>query len=191
MPLADERDWRIIVVRQAGCRVGSPSDVPGCTEYTEQAIAWLLETRPDYVVEHRAPPPAPTRPEHDDWGWAEAIAPVAHSGIPVVNIRDNPRWELDMPECVQRYGVDDPRCWARRSDKLAESWPLGALADLPNQHFLDLSDWICPPGKVSICPGVIGNTYVYMDCNHLSRTYIEIHGRRVRRTPGRARWSMG
>lgn len=172
VPLADERDWRIIVYVRPACRVGSPSEVPGCTEYTERAITWLLNTRPDYVVSTGSSTRA-SDPEHDDWGWAAAIAPVAHSGTPVVNIRDNPRWERDMPECVQRYGVDDPRCWARRSDKLAESWPLGALADLPNQHFLDFSDWVCPPRKVSICPAVIGNTYVYMDSNHLTRTYIE------------------
>ena len=81
-----------------------------------------------------------------------------------------------MPECVQRYGADDPRCFARRSDKLAEQWPIGGLADLPNQRFLDFSDWLCPPGKVAVCPGVIGNTYVYMDSNHLSRAYLESMG---------------
>ena len=29
---------------------------------------------------------------------------------------------------------------------------------------------------MSICPGVIGNTYVYMDSNHLSRAYLESMG---------------
>ena len=30
-----------------------------------------------------------------------------------------PRWGFDMPECVQRYGVDDPRCSAPRAAKLS------------------------------------------------------------------------
>lgn len=30
-----------------------------------------------------------------------------------------------------------------------------------------------PAGKGVRVPGVIGNTYVYMDTNHLSRAYVE------------------
>lgn len=172
IPLASQRDWRVIAYVRPACRVGSPSEVAGCPEYSQQAVDWLLELQPDYVVSTGSSARADA-PEHDDWGWAEAIAPVAEAGITVVNIRDNPRWDVNMPECVQRYGADDPRCFARRSDKLAEQWPRGGLDTLPHQRFLDFSDWLCPPGKVSICPGVIGNTYVYMDTNHLSRTYVE------------------
>ena len=171
IPLASQRNWRVIAYVRPACRVGSPSDVPGCPEYSQQAIDWLLDLRPDYVVSTGSSARADAG-EHDDWGWAAAIAPVAKAGVTVVNIRDNPRWELSMPECVQRYGADDPRCFARRSDKLAEQWPIGGLADLPNQRFLDFSDWLCPPGKVAVCPGVIGNTYVYMDTNHLTRAYV-------------------
>ncbi len=172
VPLARERDWRVIAWVRPACRVGSPSEVPGCPEYTEIVVRWLLDTRPDWVVSTGSSATA-DGPDHDDWGWAEAIAPVAHAGIAVVNIRDNPRWGFDMPECVQRYGVDDPRCSAPRAAKLSDAWPIGALGELPNQYFLDFSDWFCPPTAVSTCPGVIGNTYVYMDTNHLSRAYLE------------------
>ncbi|MFT3876682.1 MAG: acyltransferase family protein [Propioniciclava sp.] len=172
IPLAQERDWRVIAYVRPACRVGSPSEAEGCPEYTREAIDWLLRIRPDFVVSTGSSTRADA-PEHDDWGWAEAIAPLAEAGLEIVNIRDNPRWPRDMPECAQRYGTDDPRCFALRSDKLAESWPRGALADLPHQHYLDFSDWFCPPGEVSVCPAVIGNTYVYMDTNHLSRAYVE------------------
>ena len=172
IPLAKERGWRLAAYGRAACRVGAPNLDPDCQLYGQEAVEWLLQTRPDQVVSVGSSTRTDA-PEHDDWGWAAAIAPVAHDGITVVNIRDNPRWAFDMPECVQRYGTDDPRCSDLRSAKLAESWPQGALADLPNQYFLDFSDWFCPPGRVSLCPGVIGNTYVYMDSNHLSRAYLE------------------
>ncbi|MDO5533337.1 MAG: acyltransferase family protein [Propionibacteriaceae bacterium] len=171
IPLAEERGWRLAAYGRAACRLGSPNTEPGCSEYQRAARDWLLATRPDQVVSMGSSTRVDA-PEHDDWGWAEAIAPVAHAGIAVVNIRDNPRWDFDMPECVQRYGTEDPRCSGRRADKLADEWPVGALADLPHQHYLDFSDWFCPPGKVSLCPGVIGNTYIYMDSNHLSRAYV-------------------
>lgn len=172
IPLASQENWQVIAYVRPACRVGSPSEIPGCPEYTTEAIAWLEEIRPDYVFSTGSSARA-SDSEHDDWGWASAIAPLAESGITVVNVRDNPRWEVNMPECVQRFGADDPRCFARRTEKLAETWPKGALESLPNQHYLDFSDWLCPPGKVSVCPGVIGNTYVYMDTNHLSRAYVE------------------
>ncbi|MFP5415903.1 MAG: acyltransferase family protein [Actinomycetes bacterium] len=172
IPLANQENWRVIAYVRPACRVGSPSDVPGCPEYTAEAVAWVLALQPDWVFSTGSSARA-DGPEHDDWGWASAVVPITEAGIPVVNIRDNPRWLSDMPECVQRYGVDDPRCFARRSEKLAEAWPKGALEGLDGHYFLDLSDWICPPGKVSLCPAVIGNTYVYMDTNHLSRAYVE------------------
>lgn len=172
IPLARQEGWRIVAYTRPSCRVGSPSPEADCLDYTAEAIDWLLRTRPDYVIGIGSTARG-NDIEVEDQGWAQAIAPVAEAGITVVNIRDNPRWEVDLPECVQRYGTDDPRCFARRSDKLAEQWPKGALADLPNQRFLDFSDWLCPPAKVPICPGVIGNTYVYMDGHHLSRAYLE------------------
>ena len=172
IPLAHEEGWRIVAYTRPSCRVGSPSTDADCTDYTGEAVDWLLRTRPDYVVGIGSAARGADI-EVEDLGWAQAIAPVAEAGITVVNIRDNPRWQVDMPECVQRYGIDDPRCLARRSDKLAEQWPKGVLADLPHQRFLDFSDWLCPPAKVSICPAVIGNTYVYMDGHHLSRAYLE------------------
>ncbi len=172
IPLASKENWRVIAYVRPACRIGSPSEVAGCPEYTAETLSWLSDLRPDYVFSTGSSA-RPHDSEHDDWGWASAIAPLARAGITVVNVRDNPRWDVNMPECVQRFGAGDPRCFARRTDKLAETWPKGALESLPNQHYLDFSDWLCPPGKVSVCPGVIGNTYVYMDTNHLSRAYIE------------------
>lgn len=35
---------------------------------------------------------------------------------------------------------------------------------------MDLGDFICARG---ICPGVVGNVYVYKDDNHPTRTHVE------------------
>lgn len=170
-PLAAEQHWRVIAHVMPACRVGSPSEGAGCPEYGAETIAWLLELHPDYVFSTGSSAQA-SDPEHDDWGWAAAIAPVAESGVQVVNVRDNPRWGFNMPECIQRYGSLDARCRAPRTEKLLDAWPKGGLETLPNMHYLDFSDWLCPPSPGSECLGVIGNTYVYMDTNHLSRTYV-------------------
>ena len=78
-----------------------------------------------------------------------------------------------MPECVQRWGVGDERCTAPRYEKLADEWPRESLAELPNMRWLDLTEYLCPGGRDAPCPGVLGNVYVYMDDNHISRTYVQ------------------
>lgn len=171
-PLAAEEGWRLIVNAMPACRIGSTRDLPGCPEYTPDTIAWLLELHPDAVV-GTGSMGHPDAPEEADVDYAEAIRPLAEAGITMVNIRDNPRWPFSMPECTQRFGSLDSRCRAPRAAKLAQEWPVGELATLPGQHFLDFSDWLCPPGPEAECLGVIGNIYVYMDDNHLSRTYVD------------------
>lgn len=125
---------------------------------------------PDHVVTigSRA---QPNGPELEVETYSEAIRPVVEAGIQVVNIRDNPRWTFAMPECVQRWGVDSPRCTAPRHEKLADEWPRETLQDLPNMRWLDFTEHFCPGGRDAPCPGVLGNVYVYMDDNHISRTY--------------------
>lgn len=171
IPLASKENWRVIAYVRPACRVGSPSEVAGCPEYTAETLSWLSDLRPDFVFSTGSSA-RPHDSEHDDWGWASAIAPLARAGDHGGQRPRQSALGCEHARVRPTLRCRRPRCFARRTDKLAETWPKGALESLPNQHYLDFSDWLCPPGKVSVCPGVIGNTYVYMDTNHLSRAYI-------------------
>ena len=58
-----------------------------------------------------------------------------------------------------------------RAQKLAPQNPADALTGRHGNFVsLDMSDWICPDGT---CPSRIGNRWVYMDDNHVTRTYME------------------
>ena len=74
-----------------------------------------------------------------------------------------------MAECVATKGADAPDCRPREQGLLAATNPLAALeAKLPGVAFVDMTDLICTGTE---CPGAVGNTYVYLDNNHLSRSY--------------------
>ena len=102
---------------------------------------------------------------------SNGIRPFTDAGIDVVGIRDNPRFPMNMPECVQRYGHNAPRCQVPLQESLSEFSPLDTYrGKVPGLYLMDLSDFICAGG---ICPAVVGNVYVYKDDNHLTKTYVE------------------
>ncbi|MDO5683351.1 MAG: acyltransferase family protein [Propionibacteriaceae bacterium] len=172
VPMAIERGWHLIMPNQPRCRITLPNPWSNedCLEYSRQMVDWIVTHRPDQVITVGSRAQA-AGPELEVETYADAIRPVADAGIQVVNIRDNPRWTFNMPDCVQRWGVASPRCTATRHEKLADEWPRETLADLPNMAYLDFTELLCPGGPDALCPGVLGNVYVYMDDNHISRTY--------------------
>jgi hypothetical protein len=101
----------------------------------------------------------------------EGIKPFTDAGMDVVGVRDNPRFAINMPECVQKYGTDAPECNPPLGESLAAKSPLDAYrGKVDGLHLMDMSDFICANG---ICPAVVGNVYVYKDDNHLTKTYVQ------------------
>ena len=67
-------------------------------------------------------------------------------------------------------GKDNPDCRPAQANLLAAESPFAALeGKVRGMTFMDMTDLICDGTN---CPGVVGNTFVYLDNNHLSRTYV-------------------
>lgn len=168
--LAVRERWRLLVIIQPGCRFTLPNaqSTPECVQFNRDLTTYLLQLRPDwaFTVGTRAQAEGP---EQAIATYPEAARPLTEAGITIVNMRDNPRFTFKMPECVQRHGAADARCLPPVSAKLAAESPQRALEADPGMRTMDLTEYICPDG---FCSGVIGNVYVYMDDNHLSRTYV-------------------
>lgn len=172
-PIAEARGWELVSLLMPACRFGAESGTRNaeCNAYNRASAAYVLENRPDAVftvasLTHEEAPFETEVPE-----YLEGIRPIAEAGIEVVGIRDNPRFPINMPECVQRQGLDAPACNPPLRESLVEPSPLEAYrGKVDGLYLMDLSDFICVGG---ICPAVVGNIYVYKDDNHLSRTYVE------------------
>ncbi len=84
-------------------------------------------------------------------------------------LRDNPRFDHSVPDCVQNQPDDVDACGVDRAEVYAPTPPWTDLPDIPaNVAFIDIADAVCDPER---CPPVIGNVLVYLDDNHLTATF--------------------
>ncbi|MEU6250939.1 acyltransferase family protein [Glycomyces sp. NPDC047010] len=181
---AVEHGWRLLVLSKSSCQFTSEPGVeepdhepdPECAAYNEWALGQLEEVRPDLVV--TLADRAHTDDERAYPGFADQWRVLDGWGVPVLALRDLPRFADPVPECVARNGADacvfDPAPSHDRVD------PTGDLEDVPaNVSFADLTEYVCPGGE---CPATIGNILVYRDTSHLTDTYAATLAPVVERT---------
>lgn len=180
--MAESRGWRWILLTKPSCRFGGPSETRGgaCDDFNAAATDYVLEHRPDSVLTigtftalgPDAEGRTPGEQERVVPDYEAGIRPWLEAGIPVVGLRDTPRFVLPAPECVDRNGADSEACSAPESELMAETSPLEELAagGTLGEDFstMDMTDQLCPEGT---CRPVIGNVLLYMDESHLTSVY--------------------
>jgi peptidoglycan/LPS O-acetylase OafA/YrhL len=172
-PVARSHGWEVVTLLKGNCRFGgeSPDRDAECNAFNRASAQYVLDHKPDAVftvasLTHKDAPFETEVPR-----YLEGIKPFTDAGMDVVGIRDNPRFNINMPECVQKNGPRAEKCNVPVQESLADSSPLDAYRGrVPRLHLMDLSDFICAGG---ICPAVVGNVYVYKDDNHLTKTYVQ------------------
>lgn len=165
--LAEERDLAVLTLLRGGCTVGlfeesRNASQESCEPWVRASLDYAADIRPDavYIVMTRADADEPERLLD---GIDEAVESLRAAEIPVIGVRDNPRFSFDMYECA----TDDTTvCDVPREDVLAEENPAEAFSDVIT--VVDFTPWLCP---WDMCRATIGNIAVYIDDNHLSRTY--------------------
>lgn len=172
-PIAKAHGWEVVALLKGNCRFGaeSPERDADCNAFNKASAAYVMEHKPDavFTVASLTRKEAPFETEVP--GYLDGIRPFTEAGMDVVGIRDNPRFSINMPECVQKHGAEAPECNAPVGESLADSSPLDAYRGrVDGLHLMDMSDFICAGG---ICPAVVGNVYVYKDDNHLTKTYVQ------------------
>ncbi|AXJ08219.1 acyltransferase family protein [Arthrobacter sp. PM3] len=172
-PIAKSHGWEVVTLLKGNCRFGgeSPERDADCNAFNKASAQYVMDHRPDAVftvasLTHKEAPFETEVPQ-----YLEGIKPFTDAGMDVVGIRDNPRFTINMPECVQKNGEAAAQCNVPEQESLAGSSPLDAYrGKVPGLHLMDMSDFICANG---ICPAVVGNVYVYKDDNHLTKTYVQ------------------
>jgi peptidoglycan/LPS O-acetylase OafA/YrhL len=170
--IAEDEGAVVSLIFKGGCSFGKQGygRVAECDEWNELAEEYIWEQDPDYVVSVGTAVNAAGR-EDVLPGFPEAARAIEEAGIDVVALRDNPRFDFSPRECVEKEGVDAAECNRDRALHLPAPVKMDELKRLvPSAAVIDLSDFICLPDS---CPAVIGNVYVYLDTNHLTRTYLE------------------
>jgi peptidoglycan/LPS O-acetylase OafA/YrhL len=177
--VAAERGWRVVSFLHSGCpynaeRRVSHSSVEGCFAANEQTRAELASLKPDLVVttsyenlgfERRASEEQPGAA-----GYAEVWNELVRAGSQVLVIRDTPQASGSVVTCVtENYG--NPEQCAKSSRQALDGREVvpAALEQAPGVRSVEFWDRFCDE---TTCPAVIGNTLVYRDIHHVSRTYM-------------------
>jgi peptidoglycan/LPS O-acetylase OafA/YrhL len=185
VPIADRHGWQLTVIARGACPFSTASEVvpdeADCLAWGDAAAAEIADLRPDAVVTLASRDVRAGLTEQTPPGFVARWQQLAQLGIPVLAIRDNPRFDRSMPDCVPSPGVqqpgDDPAaalCGVERAAVYAPEPPWTHLPDVPpDVRFLDIADRVCGP---DLCPAVIGNVLVYLDDNHLTASYATSMG---------------
>lgn len=182
IPIAERRGWQLVTMVRGACPFSTASetvpDEPDCLAWNDAVAAQIADLHPDAVVTLASRDVRVGLTEQTPPGFVERWSRLADLGIPVLAIRDNPRFDSAMPDCVERLraaAAEDgaepgtPPCGAPRSELYAAQPPWTLLPDAPsNVGFLDIADAVC---DAEYCPAEIGNVLVYLDDNHLSASY--------------------
>ena len=182
LPTAEARDAQVVNLAMDGCAfLAGTERWPYCAGYDEWVLEYLDAVEPDLVVTTVTQTVPDSAAETLPEGTEGAVQTLLDRGIDVLAMRDTPRWEADQyscPEAVIEGGGTpveaDEACGADASAKLAPENPAAPLKTLTGPgssvRVLDLTEEICPGGR---CSPILGDTYVYMDDDHLTRVFVE------------------
>jgi len=176
--IATQQHWQLTEIIRGACPFSAMSEaVPGepdCMAWNEAALIEIADLRPDAVVTLASREVRVGLTEHTPPGFIQRWRDLERLGIAVLAIRDNPRFDYSMPDCVQQHesvqSHEDPAvCGASREELYPAAPPWTEIPDLPsNVTLLDIADAVCDQ---TFCPAQIGNVLVYLDDNHLSASY--------------------
>lgn len=173
VPIAEQANWELISIMFGACPFSTSSEVmadeQSCLDWNEAAAAEIADIRPDAVVTLASRDVRTGLTEQTPPGFVERWWQLNDLGIPVLAVRDNPRFDYSPPDCVQQLGRGAPECGVARAEVYAPEPPWALRDDVPpNVTFLDLSDALCAD---ALCPVEVGNVLVYMDDNHLTASF--------------------
>lgn len=174
-PIVHKNNWEAYSILRGGCPFSVASELirssTACVGYNAALLAEIKELKPDAVITTSSYQVRKGLTERTPPGFVEQWRKLEEFGIPVIALRDNPRFDFEPSECAAEFGAADPRCAGVTSEFYGPVPPYKNIQNLPsNVRFIDLTRYFCDE---SVCPPVIGNVRVYMDDNHITRSYMK------------------
>jgi peptidoglycan/LPS O-acetylase OafA/YrhL len=169
--IAESRHWQLVALLRGGCSLSTESeflreedpDHAGCAFWQSTLTDRISALRPDLVVALGTRTRPNSAREQVPPGFIAAWQQLSDRGMRVIAMRDTPRHDFDVPDCLAESGeCDVARASVYDDDVLGADLP-------PGVSLLDTSSYFCTD---AVCPAMIGNVRVYMDRSHITRTYM-------------------
>jgi len=193
-------DWRIVTYTKSACAFNATEVTIGkaglpyesCSEWNRRVLLELGRLRPQIVV-------AGASATYRAYGIDDTIASrravadglrvrwkqILDIGSKLVVIRDTPRMNVNIPECMSMIGSTPETCstplaQALRPDPI-EMAIQSMSGDRRNVTYLDLLDQIC--GK-DVCRPVKGQVLIWRDSHHMTATFARTLSTRLEELMG-------
>lgn len=147
-----------------------------CTKWVQNVTKQVIDTKPQAVIStmsrYRVIDGAVLSFEESKQPLAsmlaQALKPIHDAGVKTVVLRDSPRPEVNIPDCVSKNESSLSKCALPQTDVLwADGSDVRAAENSTTIELVDLTSAFC----TERCPAVIEGILVYRDNNHLTATY--------------------
>ena len=175
---ARKHGWKVVTFIHTSCPYSATQrafpDAASCLQANQQTARRIEQLHPAVVVtafwagsrfvDDGGRPPGAA-------GLASAWKQLSRAGSQVLVIKDAPQPRTDVVGCVSQH-YDDPAVCATPRTTAMSSHDLVQVAarGLKHVRVLDLTDRFC---NAKVCPAVIGDVLVYIDGNHIGKTYAD------------------
>lgn len=167
--LAERHHWRLTIIDKDGCRLSLDEKNPNasCVAWNRAAMDEIIRIRPDAVFT------VSTKTYLDKSelaipGQLSAWQALDAAGVPVIGVRDTPRFPWRVPECLEEQPDAPSECGLDRARVYAEASPTSADDRVPDSFVeLDVADGFCD----ARCEPVVGNVTAYRDDDHMTASY--------------------
>lgn len=172
LPALDEvgvrNGFEVINMTKSACPFGHlESANASCSAWNKSALEEIIRISPDLVVTNSTR--TAIKKEYIPDSYLEVWKRIRSHDIPIVGVRDNPRFDFDVPECVHRNSGNHYSCAVERSEYLKDTNPALAHNGLINS--LDMTEFYCGD---DFCPVTFKGYLMYRDRHHLHVPYVRL-----------------
>lgn len=165
----EKEEIKLVNITKSACRFSSDYMTDDCDEWNQNVLDLLSERKPDLVI-LTADIGSNNYPEVTD-GYLERYKQLDELGLEVMAIRDNPWFEVNIPECIAAHGPESSTCQIDKENVIPDPSKWDRLEDKPdNVHYVDYSEHFCDD---EVCYPTKGNVIIYFDENHITNTYMK------------------
>ncbi|WJP98174.1 SGNH hydrolase domain-containing protein [Macrococcus bovicus] len=165
---AKKYDIRIVYATKSGCSMTSQymPKYPSCNEWNKNLIPTIARYHPDLVLTKADYSLASVKTVPS--GFIDKFNELKKRNIEVFAIRDTPRFAVNIPACVSKYGADSIKCKTKAMPK-PSNW--SKLKTKPtNVHYFDYTFRQCDN---TYCHPVKNNIITVRDQHHMTNTYSQ------------------
>ena len=168
--IAREKNFQLDVMTKSGCPLGVTEDLSqSCQQWNKNVIEKAISLNPDFIITNSTRTFS-DKPETVSPGLIATLKIFKEENIPVLGIRDNPRYSFEATECAMEHYAEKAyhdACSMPRDAAYAVTDPALQYSDLISS--MDMSKAYCSLEK---CYTAYHDNLIYRDKDHIGVPYV-------------------